>query len=62
MKPDGLPRSANVTVMQPLECYCLDRDAFFSMLDQHLEMARGLLLSLTGMVAMLTNGWPVPFE
>ena len=47
---DGLPRSANVTAMQPMECYSLDRDVFFSILDRHPEMARGLFLSLAGMV------------
>ena len=46
---DGLPRSANVTA-QPMECYSLDRDVFFSILERHPEMARGLLLSLAGMV------------
>ena len=47
---DGLPRSADVTAMQPMECYFLGRDSFLAALDQHPELARSMLLSLAGMV------------
>ena len=47
---DGLPRSANVAAMQPLEYYYLGRDDFFALLDRNPEMARGILRSLASMV------------
>jgi CRP/FNR family cyclic AMP-dependent transcriptional regulator len=47
---DGLPRSANVTAMQPMECYFLARDVFSSLLDQHPEVARSLLRAMANMV------------
>ena len=49
---DGLPASASVTVMQPMECYFLSRDAFLAGLDQHPEIARGMLI---GFVTMVRN-------
>ena len=47
---DGLPRSAGVVAMQPMECYFLGRDAFLGLLDEHPEMARNMLHALAAMV------------
>ena len=47
---DGLPRSAGVVAMQPMECYFLGRDAFLGVLDKHPEMARSILHALAAMV------------
>ena len=47
---DGLPPSANVTAMEPLECYFLGRDAFLSALKENPEIALGMLPSLGNMV------------
>ena len=47
---DGMPRSADVSAMQATECYLLDRDVFFSLLEQHPEMARHMLQALASMV------------
>ena len=47
---DGLPASANVTAMQPMECYFLPRDAFLTGLEEHPEIARGMLPALATMV------------
>lgn len=47
---DGLPRTANVTAMQPMECYFLPRDAFLAALEQYPRIAKDLLPSLAGMV------------
>jgi CRP-like cAMP-binding protein len=47
---DGLPASADVTAMQPVECYFLGRDDFMSALARHAELARGILKAVVGMV------------
>lgn len=47
---DGLPPSANVTAMEPMECYFLARDAFLSSLEKNPEIALGMLPSLGAMV------------
>ena len=47
---DDLPRSADVTAMQPMECYTLDREVFFEVLERHPEMARSMLKALATMV------------
>jgi len=47
---DGLPRTADVTAMQPMECYVLSRDDFIAALDEHPEIARDLLPCLAAMV------------
>ncbi|MCH7714438.1 MAG: cyclic nucleotide-binding domain-containing protein [Chloroflexi bacterium] len=47
---DGLPRSANVTAMGPVECYFLPRAAFLASLREDPVMALGMLISLAGMV------------
>lgn len=47
---DGLPRSANVSAMGPLECYFLSRDAFQEALKSHPEIALALLPALTSMI------------
>lgn len=47
---DGLPRSANVAAMGPIECYFLSRDAFLAALRESPEIALGMLPALAGMV------------
>lgn len=47
---DGLPRSANVTAMGPVECYFLPRAAFLLSLREDPVLARGMLIALAGMV------------
>ena len=45
-----MPAYADVSAMQPVECYTLARDVFFTVLDEHPEIARGMLQVLAGMV------------
>ena len=47
---DGLPRSADVIAMEPMECYILRRDAFLSVLKHVPEVARIMLQALARMV------------
>jgi CRP-like cAMP-binding protein len=47
---DGLPRSANVSAMEPMECYYLGRAAFLSALGTSPEIAVGMLPALASMV------------
>ena len=47
---DGLPRSANVTAMEPTQCYFLPRDNFLLALEQNPEIAAGMLPALAVMV------------
>ena len=47
---DGLPPSANVTALEPMECYFLARDAFLTALSQNPEIALGMLPGLSAMV------------
>jgi len=47
---DGLPRSANVTAMQPTECYFLPRPVFLTVLRESPEIVLALLPALTRMV------------
>ena len=47
---DGLPRSADVTAMNAVECYILERDDYLAVLEQHPEMARSMLEALASMV------------
>ena len=47
---DGLPRSADVTAAQPLECYMLSRADFLVALDEYPGVARGMLPYLAAMV------------
>jgi len=47
---DGLPPSANVTAMEPMECYVLSRDDFLSALERNPEIALGMLPGLATMV------------
>ena len=47
---DGLPPSANVTVMEPMECYFLARAAFLVALTDNPEIALGMLPALGTMV------------
>ena len=53
---DGLPRTATVTSLTPSECYFLPREAFLAALEEHPEIARGMLASLAGMVRS-TDQW-----
>jgi CRP/FNR family transcriptional regulator, cyclic AMP receptor protein len=43
---DGQPRSATVVAQGPLRTFAIPRDAFQLLLDDHPEVARGLLLVL----------------
>lgn len=47
---DGLPPSANVTAMEPMECYFLRREDFMTALVDNPEIAVGMLPSLGTMV------------
>jgi CRP/FNR family cyclic AMP-dependent transcriptional regulator len=47
---DGLPPPANVTAMEPMECYFLPREAFMSALENSPEIAVGMLPGLGTMV------------
>ena len=47
---DGLPPSANVTAVEPMECYFLPRDAFLAALEENPEIALGMVHSLGSMV------------
>ena len=47
---DGMPRSADVSAMQATDCYLLERDVFFNLLERHPEMARHMLQALASMV------------
>lgn len=47
---DGLPRSADVTAVGPVECYFLPRAAFLMSLREDPLLALGMLIALTGMV------------
>lgn len=47
---DGKPRSASVSVLQPIECYFLDRDTFLSVLDGNPRIAVAMLPALAAMV------------
>ena len=47
---DGLPRTASVIAMGPMECYYLERQAFIETLEQNPRMALSLIRSLATMV------------
>ena len=47
---DGLPRSASVTAMGPMECYFLPRDSFMLTVKEAPEIALGMLPALASMV------------
>ena len=53
---DGLPRSANVIAMEPMECYFLGREAFLTALGEHPDMCLSLLPALATMVRT-GGGW-----
>ena len=38
---DGMPRTADVTALGPVECYILSREDFLAALDAHSEVAKG---------------------
>ena len=47
---DGLPRSANVTAIEPLACYYLPRPVFLTAVTENPEIALGMLPAMAGMV------------
>ena len=47
---DGMPRSATVTAMAPVECYFSPRAAFLIALRENPGIARSMLPTLAGMV------------
>ena len=47
---DGLPRTATVSAMGPLECWFLSRDAFLKILEEHPKIAVSMMLSLAAMI------------
>ena len=47
---DGLPRSANVTAIEPLTCYYLPRPVFLTAVAENLEIALGMLPAMAAMV------------
>ena len=47
---DGLPPSANVTALEPMECFFLARGDFLSALEENPEIALGMLPGLSAMV------------
>ena len=47
---DGLPHTASVIAMGPMECYYLDRQAFYETIEQYPRMALGLIRSLAKMI------------
>jgi len=47
---DGLPRSANVTATEPMECYYLPRPVFLTAMEENPEIAVGMLPALAAMV------------
>jgi CRP/FNR family cyclic AMP-dependent transcriptional regulator len=47
---DGLPRSANVTALEPLECYYLPRPVFLTAMKESPEIALGMLPAIAAMV------------
>jgi len=47
---DGLGRSAEVTAMQPMECYMLPHEAFLDAIDLYPGIAKAMLPVLAGMV------------
>ncbi len=47
---DGLPRSANVTAIEPLACYYLPRPVFLTSVTENPEIALGMLPAMAGMV------------
>ena len=53
---DGLPRPADVSAMQPLECYFLRRDVFNTVLEGHPELALSMIRAFAAMVRN-ANAW-----
>ena len=47
---DGLPRSANVTAIEPLTCYYLPRPVFLTAVSENPEIALGMLPAMAAMV------------
>ena len=47
---DGLPHTASVIAMGPMECYYLERQVFIETLEQNPRMALSLIRSLAAMV------------
>ena len=53
---DGLPRSAGVSAMGPVECYFLPRGEFLAALEDNPEIALAMLPALAAMVRK-TDEW-----
>ncbi|MFC1925193.1 Crp/Fnr family transcriptional regulator [Chloroflexota bacterium] len=53
---DGMPRTADVSALQPMECYMLSRDDFLAALDEHPGVAKGIIVCLAAMVRN-ANKW-----
>ena len=53
---DGLPRSASVGAMGPVECYFLPRSEFLAALEDNPEIALAMLPALAAMVRK-TDEW-----
>jgi len=47
---DGKPRTADVSATGPVECYMLLREDFLAALNEHSEIAKGILPCLAAMV------------
>ena len=47
---DGLPRSANVTAIEPMTCYYLPRPVFLTAVSENPEIALGMLPAMAAMV------------
>jgi len=52
---DGLPRSANVTAMEPVTCYFLPRNDFMVALKETPEIGLGMLHAFASMVRSANN-------
>ena len=59
---DGMRRSANVTAIEPVECYFLPREAFLNALEENPEIAIRCFLALPAWCAAPTDGSLNSFE
>jgi CRP-like cAMP-binding protein len=40
---DGEPRTATIRTSEPTHLLCLDQVAFYALMDEHIEIARGVI-------------------